>query len=157
VIAWHAQHGRFLGTPLLLESETPRRELGCQHHAGLSLPQPRRLPHPAVHAEVLAPAQAASVPLAPAPSGALAHSSSQQCGQQQGLAHLGAAHPSTDLAWSFPRQLQTQATTSRRAPCRWRGWRSLAACVYASSSLLECTEALSRLIFLMSTNCIKDS
>lgn len=115
-MAWRAQHGHFLGTPLLLKSETPWREPGCQHRTGLSLPQPRRLPHPSVYAEALAPAQAESAPLAPAPSGALAHSTSRQRGQRQGLAPLGAAHPSMDLAPSFPHQRWTQVTTRQRAP-----------------------------------------
>lgn len=41
-----AQHRRFLGTPLLLKSQTPRREPGCHRRAGLSLPWPRRFPTP---------------------------------------------------------------------------------------------------------------
>lgn len=114
-MVWHTQRGRFLRTPLLLKSETRWREPGCQHRAGLSLPRPRRLPHPSVYAEVFAPAQAESAPLAPAPSGALAHSASWRHEQRQGLAPLSAAHPSMDLVGSFPCQHRTQATTRQRA------------------------------------------
>lgn len=101
--------------PLLLKSETPRKELGCQRCAGLSLPRPRRLPHPTVYAEALASVQAESVPLAPAPSGALSCSAPWWCGQQQGLAPLSASHSSLDIAKSFSLQHWTQVITRQRA------------------------------------------
>lgn len=115
MIARCAQRRCFLRMPLLLKSETPRRDPGCQHLAGLSLPRPRRLPHPGVYAEALAPAQAESAPLAPAPSGAPAHSAPRRCGQRQGLAPLGAAHPAVELARSFPCRHWTRANTRQRA------------------------------------------
>lgn len=73
-----------------------RARLPSLHRSEPALAQ--TLPHPGVYTKVLTPAQTESVPLAPAPSGALARSASPRHGQRQGLAPLSAAHSSTDFA-----------------------------------------------------------
>lgn len=55
--------------PLPLKSAAPRRETGRQCRTGLSLPRPRRLPHPTVYTKVLALAQAETEPWLLHPAG----------------------------------------------------------------------------------------
>lgn len=129
-----------------LQSAAPRRETGRQGCTGLSLPRPRRLPHPAVYTKVLTPAQAETEPWLLHPAG-----------PRHTLLPLGSDKSGPlwyplDLTGSLRCQCWTQGITGQRAGVQMEEWRSPAACAHAPL----CFWFMVR-VFLRSTKLIEGS